>query len=75
MSANLDALVKGIRAKRSDKLPQAKAHLEKLKADKEAVLTTRTRAAAVAANNVDLQPNLSVPCSIRPLTSKTQDQE
>ena len=59
MSANLDALVEGIRAKRSEKLPQAKARLEKLKAAKEAVLTTRTRAAAVAANNPDLQAKLS----------------
>lgn len=58
MSANLDALVEGIRAKRSEKLPQAKARLEKLKAAKEAVLTTRTRAAAVAANNPDLQAKL-----------------
>ena len=58
MSANLDALVNEIRAKRSEKLPQAKARLEKLKAAKEAVLTTRTRAAAVAANNPDLQAKL-----------------
>ena len=58
MSANLDALVEGIRAQRSEKLPQAKARLEKLKAAKEAVLTTRTRAAAVAANNPDLQTKL-----------------
>lgn len=48
MSANLDALVEGIRAKRSEKLPQAKARLEKLKAAKESMLTTRIRAAAVA---------------------------
>lgn len=58
MSANLDALVQGIRAKRSEKLPQAQAHLEKLKAAREAVVTTRTRAAAVAANNPDLQTKL-----------------
>lgn len=58
MSANLDALVQGIRAKRSEKLPQAQAHLERLKAAREAVVTTRTRAAAVAANNPDLQTKL-----------------
>lgn len=58
MSANLDALVNGIRNKRKEKLPQAKARLEKLKAAKDAVLTTRTRAAAVAANNSDLQAKL-----------------
>ena len=60
MSANLDKLVEGIRAKRSKKLPQANARLEKLQAAKNAVLTTRTRAAAVAANNPDLQAKLNV---------------
>lgn len=59
MSTNLDKLVEGIRSKRSEKLPQAKARLEKLKAAKKAVLTTRTRAAAVAANNPDLQAKLN----------------
>ena len=59
MSANLDKLVEGIRAKRSEKLPQAKARLEKLKAAREAVLSTRMRAAAVATNNPDLQAKLN----------------
>ena len=58
MSANLDALVEGIRAKRSEKLPQAKARLEKLKAAKQSVIDAKSKAKLVAGSSPELQANL-----------------
>lgn len=58
MSANLDALVEGIRAKRSEKLPQAKARLEKLKAAKQSVIDAKSKAKLVAGSSSELQANL-----------------
>lgn len=59
MSTNLDELVREIRAKRSEKFPQAKTRLEKINATKQAVHNTWTKAANVAANNPELQAKLS----------------
>lgn len=58
MSANLDALVNGIRNKRKEKLPQANARLEKLKAAKQSVIDAKSKAKLVADGSPELQANL-----------------
>lgn len=58
MSTSLDALVAKIRAKRSEKLPQAKSRLEKLKAARQAVQNAQMEAAAAAGSDSELQARL-----------------
>lgn len=58
MSANLDALVNGIRDKRREKLPQAKERLVKLQNAKQSVIDAKSKVMQVTGSNPEVQANL-----------------